>query len=81
MGDLNFRLKDDFDLSFDEIVDLIDKKDYKLLLDNDELRYVMKSDQAFGEFQEIEPTFPPTFKFEIGSSKYDEKYVFCFTHF
>lgn len=73
MGDLNFRLLEECDRTADEIERNIMKNDYKKLLEYDQLKYVMKKGEAFSELTEQDPNFPPTFKFEVGSSRYDHK--------
>lgn len=76
MGDLNFRLDEDFMMSPEEIETQIAKGNLKLLMERDQLRECMKNGKAFSEFIENSPTFPPTFKFEVGTKEYDHKYVF-----
>lgn len=73
MGDLNFRLSNDGTLSAQEIELLIKKGQYKQLLEKDQLKLVMESGDAFSELSENLPNFPPTFKFETGTSTYDLK--------
>ncbi|GIX80995.1 phosphatidylinositol 4,5-bisphosphate 5-phosphatase A [Caerostris extrusa] len=67
-GDLNFRL-DEF--TAEEIVHLVEKKNYSHLLLKDQLRKVIKLGQAFSEFTESPPVFSPTYKYSIGKSAYD----------
>lgn len=73
MGDLNFRLLEDYDKSPEEIENKIKKKEFGELFAYDQLQFVMKTGEAFSELTEIKPTFPPTFKYEVGSSEYDHK--------
>jgi endonuclease/exonuclease/phosphatase family metal-dependent hydrolase len=73
MGDLNFRLHEELDETPEEIEKVIGKNDLKKLFLYDQLRYVMKKGEAFSELTEQDPDFPPTFKFEVGTSKYDHK--------
>ncbi|XP_044762445.1 phosphatidylinositol 4,5-bisphosphate 5-phosphatase A-like [Coccinella septempunctata] len=73
MGDLNFRLLEEFERSPEEIERIILKKDLPSLFKYDQLRYVMKKGQAFSELTEQTPPFPPTFKFEVGTNSYDFK--------
>lgn len=73
MGDLNFRLLEEFEQSPEEIERIILKKDLATLFKNDQLRHVMKKGQAFSELGEQTPPFPPTFKFEVGTNSYDYK--------
>ncbi|CAG9834673.1 unnamed protein product [Diabrotica balteata] len=73
MGDLNFRLKEEFDKTPEEIERLVVKKEIKALFEHDQLRYVMRKGEAFSELTEQDPTFPPTFKFTVGTPCYDYK--------
>ncbi|XP_076262811.1 phosphatidylinositol 4,5-bisphosphate 5-phosphatase A-like isoform X1 [Rhynchophorus ferrugineus] len=73
MGDLNFRLMEDFDRTPEEIERIVLKKDLKKLFEHDQLRYVMRKGEAFSEFTEKDPEFPPTFKFDVGTNDYDHK--------
>ncbi|XP_074038341.1 inositol polyphosphate 5-phosphatase K isoform X1 [Leptinotarsa decemlineata] len=73
MGDLNFRLQEEFDKTPEEIERLIIKKELKKLFEHDQLRAVMKKGEAFSELTEQDPDFPPTFKFEVGAPCYDHK--------
>ncbi|XP_035210414.1 inositol polyphosphate 5-phosphatase K-like isoform X2 [Stegodyphus dumicola] len=68
IGDLNFRIDD---YTSEEIEHLIQKKSLSHLLLKDQLRKVMKLGQAFSEFTESPPGFPPTYKFTIDGSDYD----------
>lgn len=43
------------------------------LLDRDQLNSVRKEGRAFYQLNERLPAFPPTFKFERGTSNYDMK--------
>lgn len=78
MGDLNFRLNEDYDKTPEEIERMVIKKDYKKLFDQDQLRNVMKKGEAFSELTEQDPAFPPTFKFVVGTPFYDHKYKYIF---
>ncbi|KAI4470614.1 inositol 5-phosphatase [Holotrichia oblita] len=73
MGDLNFRLLEELEMSLEEIVARVKKGEYQKLFEYDQLRYVMKKGDAFTELQEGDITFAPTFKFEVESSFYDCK--------
>lgn len=72
-GDLNFRLMEEFDKTPEEIERFIDKKELEKLFIYDQLRYVMNRGEAFSELSEKDPDFPPTFKYEVGTDKYDYK--------
>lgn len=82
-GDLNFRLDDTKLKSAEEIVCTINN-DESLKAGNeiidlwtqDELQSVMLKSKAFKGFFEMLPTFPPTYRFVVGSDHYDLKYVF-----
>lgn len=50
----------------DKLADLIEK---------DQLELVRRQGKAFAELEERLPAFPPTFKFEHGTSEYDMKCV------
>ncbi|KDR07202.1 phosphatidylinositol 4,5-bisphosphate 5-phosphatase A-like isoform X2 [Zootermopsis nevadensis] len=71
IGDMNFRLVDGY--RAEEIDCLIKKGELTTLLDKDQLRQVMSNGEAFSELSEHMPPFPPTYKFEFHSSKYDLK--------
>lgn len=73
MGDLNFRLLETYEKTPVEIEREIKKGNLQELLDHDQLHDVMRKDLAFSELRENTPCFPPTFKFEVGSSDYDHK--------
>ncbi|KAH9260385.1 hypothetical protein BASA81_001555 [Batrachochytrium salamandrivorans] len=75
MGDFNYRL--DFDSSL-QVMELIERRDYNQLLARDQLLNELHIGQgAFEGFTDALPiTFPPTFKFQIGTScTYVEKRV------
>lgn len=80
MGDLNFRLLEELEMSLEEIVARVKKGEYQKLFEYDQLRYVMRKGDAFTELQEGDITFPPTFKFEVESSFYDCKYGINILH-
>lgn len=73
MGDLNFRLIEEFDKTPEEIDRMIRKKELKTLFQYDQLRSVIRKGEAFSELKEKDPDFPPTFKFTVGSSSYNYK--------
>lgn len=75
-GDLNFRLykgEESENLSPEEIREMIHKDQLKDLLKKDQLSIAMCEGRAFSELVERLPQFPPTFKFEPGTSEYDMK--------
>ncbi|XP_018326027.1 phosphatidylinositol 4,5-bisphosphate 5-phosphatase A isoform X2 [Agrilus planipennis] len=73
MGDLNFRINEDVFKTPAEVEALIKNGELKKLYENDQLYTCMRKGDAFSQFTEQPPTFPPTFKFEVGSSDYDHK--------
>jgi len=71
-GDLNFRLEEGiFDHS--EVVRLVEENKVGQLLARDQLSLARKNGEAFGELQETLPSFPPSYKYKIGTSDYDGK--------
>lgn len=75
MGDLNFRLSENFEVCPEEIDVMVQKGEIAKLFEQDQLRSVMTSGEAFSELQEAVPNFKPTFKYEVGKSYYDHKSV------
>lgn len=74
-GDLNFRLTEEKTLTPEQIRGMIKADRLDELIAMDQLVMVRSQGKAFGELNERLPAFPPTFKFEHGSSEYDMKYV------
>lgn len=74
-GDLNFRLYGDesSNLSPEQIRDMVKNDQLNELLKKDQLSIAMCEGRAFSELVERLPQFPPTFKFEPGTSDYDLK--------
>lgn len=72
MGDLNFRLEE-ATYGHEEIVKAIEDGDFGKLLAKDQLTQVRKEEKAFHELTEKLPTFPPTYKFVIGTGNYSKK--------
>jgi phosphatidylinositol-bisphosphatase len=70
LGDLNYRLSQ---LSFDEILGLIQARRFDLLLRHDQLRQEIRKKCAFSDFQEAEISFPPSYKFRVDNSSYDQE--------
>ena len=74
MGDLNFRLEaDPSDLSPEDIVKLVSREEFGKLFAKDQLTLARSNGDAFSELNETLPTFPPSYKYKIGSSDYDLK--------
>jgi len=72
MGDLNFRL-DSEAFRFEEVDLMVSKDELGKLLAVDQLVKARKSGQAFSELNETLPTFPPSYKYKVGTSVYDGK--------
>jgi len=70
MGDLNYRVDIDDQI---KALDQIRKRDLANLLSKDQLRNEMKMKKVCVGFTEPPITFPPTYKFEPGTSKYDTR--------
>ena len=70
IGDLNFRL-DSEKLAFDEVDLMVSKDELGKLLNFDQLSRARKSGDAFSELNETLPTFPPSFKYRVGTSTYE----------
>lgn len=68
MGDLNFRIDE---LQREEVLTRIEKKDYDYILKYDQLNNTRHQGLAFVDFQEGPITFPPTYKFDVGTNVYD----------
>ncbi|XP_031634308.1 inositol polyphosphate 5-phosphatase K [Contarinia nasturtii] len=72
-GDLNFRLTKEDDLSQSDIKKLVDQDRLEELIQLDQLSMIRRQGRAFTRLEERLPAFPPTFKFEHGTSDYDMK--------
>ncbi|OPL20584.1 hypothetical protein AM593_08725, partial [Mytilus galloprovincialis] len=68
MGDLNFRLQK---VTSTYVERAIRYGDYKALMEYDQLLKCMEEDLIFVDFLEGQITFPPTYKFDPGTDKYD----------
>lgn len=68
IGDLNFRIDE---LTTDEVMYLISINSFPPLLTKDQLTLVQRRGEAFSEFKEVTPDFPPTYKFVIDGNNYD----------
>ena len=66
-GDLNFRIE----LTYEKTIELIQKKDLKNLILNDQLSLKMKEKSIFQGFYEENITFLPSYKFDKNSNDYD----------
>ncbi|XP_037032683.1 inositol polyphosphate 5-phosphatase K isoform X2 [Bradysia coprophila] len=72
-GDLNFRLTGETTSPPEQIRDLVEQDKLDELIAKDQLSLVRQQERAFTELVERTPAFPPTFKFERGTSEYDMK--------
>ncbi|CAC5402589.1 E3.1.3.56 [Mytilus coruscus] len=70
MGDLNFRLQN---VTSTYVERAIRYGDYKALMEYDQLLKCMEEDLIFVDFVEGQITFPPTYKFDPGTDKYDTR--------
>lgn len=70
-GDLNFRIASEAEPA--EIRDMVKAERLDELIAMDQLVQVRSQGRAFAELEERLPAFPPTFKFEHGTSEYDLK--------
>lgn len=64
---MNYRTE----LSYEDTLVLIQKKDYKSILDNDQLSIEKKNGKVFNSFKEHPIDFPPTYRFDTGTNQYD----------
>lgn len=70
-GDLNYRVEEA--LSTDEVMERAKAKDLEPLLVRDQLNRQRAVGKAFAAFEEASISFPPTYKFEPGTDRYDER--------
>ena len=74
LGDLNFRLEiDPQDMTSQDIINHVSLQQYGKLLAFDQLATARSNGAAFSELNETLPSFPPSYKYKIGSSEYDDK--------
>lgn len=66
LGDLNYRLN----LSYEKTRELISKKEWSKLFENDQLARQFKKGRPFDGWSEGVLKFPPTYKYEANSEKY-----------
>lgn len=57
----------------EQIRNLVQQDRLDELIAKDQLKLVRQQERAFTELTERTPGFPPTFKFERGTSEYDMK--------
>ncbi|KAM7507944.1 hypothetical protein LguiA_018397 [Lonicera macranthoides] len=66
LGDLNYRIN----LSYDKTRELISEKNWSKLVESDQLTRELRKGGAFDGWSEGTLNFPPTYKYELNSSKY-----------
>jgi len=69
MGDMNSRLETD--KTHEDVIHMINMNQYGDLFRNDQLRQQRQEGASFVGFDEMTPTFKPTYKFDPGTSTYD----------
>lgn len=67
LGDFNYRIG----LPNEQVKPLIEQKKFGKLFEFDQLNIQMKNGESFPFFDEMEIQFPPTYKFDNGTSIYD----------
>ncbi|GFF16671.1 DNase I-like protein [Aspergillus terreus] len=67
LGDFNYRIGRDNQT----VRDLVARKDFQKLYDNDQLNLGMLKGWAFQFYTEGTITFPPTYKYDVGRDEYD----------
>ncbi|CEP60389.1 phosphoinositide 5-phosphatase INP51 LALA0_S01e09648g [Lachancea lanzarotensis] len=67
MGDFNYRIS----LPNDEVRKCVQAADFGRLFEKDQLNQQMIAGEAFPYYNEMEITFPPTYKFDPGTKTYD----------
>lgn len=67
LGDLNYRI----DLPREDVLAMVEKEEWEMLLRFDQLKAQRKHALAFTDFEEAEIDFAPTFKFDPETTRYD----------
>ncbi|KAI0540674.1 SacI homology domain-containing protein [Xylaria digitata] len=67
MGDFNYRIG----LSHERAMDLVKRQDLEKLYENDQLNLQMVAGLSFRYYSEARITFMPTYKFDVGTDRYD----------
>ncbi|KAI5466610.1 SacI homology domain-containing protein [Mariannaea sp. PMI_226] len=67
LGDFNYRIG----LSLETAKALVKKREFGVLYENDQLNLQMIAGLSFPFYSEARITFPPTYKFDIGTDDYD----------
>lgn len=70
---MNFRLTGETTTSPNDIKELVQQDRLDELIARDQLTMIRRQGRAFTQFEERLPAFPPTFKFEHGTTEYDLK--------
>jgi len=65
---LNYRI----DLERPVVVDLVQKQEYDILYDQDQLRKEMSAGRAFKGWKEEQPLFKPTYRYTKGTDQYND---------
>jgi hypothetical protein len=76
MGDLNYRIEMD---SAKEVMAMAQEGKFAELYKADQLRAAMAEGTVFHDFVESEPTFPPTYKYKVGTREYTDKRIPSYT--
>ncbi|XP_078261878.1 synaptojanin-2-like [Rhinoraja longicauda] len=66
-GDSNFRI----DLPYDEVMQHIKRRDWRLLQAHDQLQQQKMDSKVFKDFSEGTINFAPTYKYDVGTDVYD----------
>jgi synaptojanin len=67
LGDFNYRIG----LNLETARALVKRRDFETLYENDQLNLQMVAGLSFPFYSEARITFPPTYKFDIGTDDYD----------
>ncbi|EQC25891.1 hypothetical protein SDRG_16263 [Saprolegnia diclina VS20] len=73
IGDLNYRLVEDSSLTIEDCFLHVEKRNLEYLLAREQLLLEVAKGNVFQGFQEGAITFPPTYKFQAGTSFYDRR--------
>ncbi|KAM0750787.1 DNase I-like protein [Meredithblackwellia eburnea MCA 4105] len=67
LGDLNYRIE----LPRSDVSRMLEKSEWDLLMRFDQLKIQKQHALAWTDFEEAPITFPPTYKYDVGTSDYD----------
>ncbi|ETW04415.1 hypothetical protein H310_04696 [Aphanomyces invadans] len=73
LGDLNYRLVEDANFTVDDCFAHVEKQNLDVLLARDQLNQEREKGNVFHGFEEGPIRFPPTYKFQAGTSFYDRR--------